>query len=360
MIIDRYLRKEILLSLTGVSMVLLLILISLRLIGILSEASTGELPIDYIVVLLALRNVSNLETVLPLGLFLGTLLALSRLYIDNEMAALAACGVGIGRVLRIVLLLSVGVAAVVGFLSLYASPWAEYQSQRIMDQGAADNEAHFISAGNFKDISGGNGVIYVQKVAPKGQRLDNVFVQNSQGADQAVISAASGRRYRDPASGAPYLELQDGYRYDGRPGQNDYTITRFAKHGVRLRETQVEATQTKRKAMPTLALWRAGTVADVAEIQWRLSSMLWVFVLAMIAVPLSYTSPRQGRYAKVFSAILIYIIYSNFLSVAKSWVEKGEISPWLGLWWVHAVMILMAVVLLQLRSGGRLSLGRRR
>lgn len=360
MIIDRYLRREILLSLVGVSMVLLIILISLRLIGILSEASTGALPVDYILVLLALRNVSNLETVLPLALFIGTLLALSRLYIDNEMTALAACGIGVGRILRTVMQVSVVVAGVVAVLALYASPWAELQSQHIMDKGAADKDAHFISAGNFKDISGGNGVIYVQKVMPSGQGLENVFVQNNQQVGNTVISAASGRRYYDAANGVSYLELQNGYRYDGTPGQADYTVTHFAKHGVRLREETVPASATKRKAMPTLSLWRKGTVADIAEIQWRLSSVIWVFVLAMVAVPLSHTSPRQGRYAKIFSAILIYIIYSNFLSMAKSWMVNREISPLLGLWWVHALMVLLAVIMLQLRAGGRLSLGRRK
>ncbi len=360
MIIDRYLRREILLSLVGVSLVLLLILISLRLLGILTEAATGALPVNYILVLLALRNISTLVTVLPLALFLGTLLALSRLYIDNEMTALAACGIGVGRILRTVMLFATAVAVVVGFLSLYASPWAELQSQHIMDKGAADNAAHFISAGNFKDIGGGDGVIYVHKVTPPGQELDNVFVQSGQQADSVVISAARGRRYRAPGSGVAYLELQDGLRYDGTPGQANYTVTRFARYGVRLPATQVSASQTKRKAMPTLRLWRQGSVGDIAEIQWRLSSVIWVFVLAMIAVPLSQTSPRQGRYAKIFGAMLIYIIYSNVLSVAQSWVADGTVPPLLGLWWVHVLMVLVAVILLQLRAGGRLSLGWRR
>ncbi|HKK04818.1 MAG TPA: LPS export ABC transporter permease LptF [Gammaproteobacteria bacterium] len=355
MIIDRYVAREILLTLVGVTIVLLLILFSARLVAILADAASGNLPVNYIMVLLALRNISNLVTVLPLALFLAVLLALSRMYIDNEMTVLAACGIGVGRIVRTVLVFAVVMAVVVGFLSLYAAPWAEFHSQRLMDQGAAESEVYGITAGSFHDIGGGGGVMYAQGISDDRQDLHNVFLQ-SDAERHSVISAAAGRRYRDPRTGARYLEVEDGYRYDGHPGEKDYIVTRFKKQGVRIREPAVTPTSTMRKAMTTRALWRAGGPSNLAEIQGRISDGLWVIVLALIAVPLSYTSPRQGRYAKIFSAILIYIIYSNFLGVARSWIEKGELSPVIGLWWVHVLLLLFALALLGVRSGGRLNL----
>lgn len=358
-IIDRYLAREILLTLVGVTIVLLLILFSARLVAILADAASGNLPVNYILVLLALRNISNLVTVLPLGLFLAILLALSRLYIDNEMTVLAACGVGIGRVVRTVLIFAVFMAVVVGFLSLYAAPWAEFHSQRLMDRGAAESELYGFTAGSFHDIGAGGGVMYAQGISDNRRDLHNVFLQ-SDDERHSVIAAEAGRRYRDPRTGARYLEVENGYRYDGSPGEKDYVVTHFKKQGVRIREPAASPTSTMRKAMTTAALWRAGGPSNLAEIQARISDALWVIVLSLIAVPLSYTSPRQGRYAKIFSAILIYVIYSNFLGVARSWIEKGDLSPTIGLWWVHGLLLLFALVLLEFRSGGRFNLRRKR
>jgi len=58
-------------------------------------------------------------------------------------------------------------------------------------------------------------------------------------------------------------------------------------------------------------------------------------VLTLVAVPLSRLRPRQGRYARVGLAIVIYFVYSNLLSAAKVWVEKGDLPPTVGVWWVR-------------------------
>ena len=72
---------------------------------------------------------------------------------------------------------------------------------------------------------------------------------------------------------------------------------------------------------------------------------LAAIVLAMLAVVLSRTTPRQGRFGKLFTAILAYIIYSNLLLVAQTWLQRGTIPPWLGLWWVHLLFATAALVL---------------
>ena len=90
---------------------------------------------------------------------------------------------------------------------------------------------------------------------------------------------------------------------------------------------------------------------EKAELQWRIAMPLATILLAALAVPLSRTGPRQGRFAKLFIAVVIYALYMNFLAVARSWVEHDKILPALGLWWVHASLLLLIAVLM-LRQGG--------
>ena len=63
---------------------------------------------------------------------------------------------------------------------------------------------------------------------------------------------------------------------------------------------------------------------DVAEFQWRLSTPLSALLLALLAIPLSRSKPRQGRYARMLAALVIYAVYFNLLDVGRTWVELGE------------------------------------
>jgi lipopolysaccharide export system permease protein len=74
-------------------------------------------------------------------------------------------------------------------------------------------------------------------------------------------------------------------------------------------------------------------------------------ILALIAVPLSRSQPRQGRYGKLAIGLLVFIIYFNLLSAGKAWLEQGTVSGTVGLWWVHALMFSFALALLGLQNG---------
>ncbi len=72
--------------------------------------------------------------------------------------------------------------------------------------------------------------------------------------------------------------------------------------------------------------------------QWRMSTPISALLLALAAIPLSRSRPRQGRYAKMLLAIGIYAIYFNLLDVSRSWVEQGSLSF---IWWVPGALALL-------------------
>lgn len=92
---------------------------------------------------------------------------------------------------------------------------------------------------------------------------------------------------------------------------------------------------------------------EKAELQWRISIPLAALILAMLAVPLSYASPREGRFAKIALAIVIYIPYANLLVLCRKWISSGSLPSWIGLWPVHLCMLGLLVFLLARRLGWR-------
>lgn len=349
MVIDRYILREILYTFLVVLFVLFIIFLSNRFVRILADASAGDLANELVLTMLGMKVLGALVIILPLGLFMAVLLGLSRLYKDSEMVALTACGVSVRRIYRSVIALALAVAAVVAVVSFYVAPWAEEQSYRLRDAQEAQPLLSGLGAGRFAEPAGADGVMYFERAADDGLMYD-VFLQQHGRDGEVVLSAQRGRRWQDE-SGAQYLILLDGYRYDGMPGDAAFRIVKFEQHAVRIEARDVAPSLRKQRARPTRELFGADDAVAVAELQWRISMPLSVLFLSLLAVPLSRTSPRQGKYSKLFVAVLIYLIYSNLLGVSNSWVARGRLAPEVGMWWVHAAL-LCSIWLLFVRQYG--------
>ncbi|GAB6040048.1 LPS export ABC transporter permease LptF [Endothiovibrio diazotrophicus] len=345
-VIDRFLLRELLLTLSAVVGVLLLILISNRLVHFLADVAAGQLPNDVIFTMLALKGLQYLALLLPMGFYLALLLVLGRMYRDNEMAALAACGVGNPRLLRPVL----GAAGLIFLLVLYMtmrlSPWAARTVEDIEREAARSSEVTGVAAGRFKESPSGNRIFYVERMSRDQQEMSNLFIHAVKGGGITSIQSPERATLEvDEATGDRYLVMENGYIYEGTPGSADYRIIRYQRHRVLIEESRLPREgHYDREARSVEELLAAAEPPDVAELQWRFSVALSLLLLALLAVPLARLQPRQGRYGKLGVALLTYLIYTNVLTVARKLVEREGVPTWIGLWWVH--LLLGAIVLL--------------
>lgn len=105
----------------------------------------------------------------------------------------------------------------------------------------------------------------------------------------------------------------------------------------------------KLQSMSTAALWKSDSPRERANLHWRFSLPVLVLVVAILAVPLSRTNPRQGRYAKMIPAVLLYIIYLVALQGVRGAIEDGKIEHAWAIWLVHPPFLILGLLLL----GGR-------
>jgi lipopolysaccharide export system permease protein len=354
LIIHRYMLKEIGETFLGVTLLLLLIFLSGTFVRILAEAADGDYPAKIVLSLFALKAVGNMVLILPVSLFLGVMLALGRLYKDSEMAAMTACAVGPNHVLRSVAKIAAFVAVIVAVLALYVGPHAEELGHRLLDQAQAKVEIEGIVPGRFTQNESGNQLIYAAAAGKGEKELLGVFAHQFKDGKLTLLTAKSAKTYMDKQSGHRYLLLRDGYRYEGTPGTSEYRTIHFAEHGLLLKTRPVVASTRRRNAIPSTTLAQSGVGADMAELQWRISTPISALLLALLAVPLSKTNPRAGRFGRLFVGIMLVVIYNNLLSVARSALGREEISPWIGMWWVHLLLAVLIFVLYrqQLRLRG--------
>ena len=345
MIVQRYVFREVLQSFTAVLGILMLIYVSTRFVRILTEAAAGYISSELIFELLLLKLLSSVVLLLPLALFLGILLGLGRLYVDSEIVAMFASGIGLRRIGAGLLALIGLVTIVDAVLSFQVSPTVAALQESLRSKARHESEITWIAPGRFKSFGGGDQVIYVESVSADRSAMEKVFVHVRQAAQQHVLIAERAFLQVDVKAGERFMILEDGHRYSGSPGQVNFVITYFERHAVRLDGRDADDTAAKLEAIPTRELWQSPSVGHTAELQWRASLPLSSLLLGILAMPLSRTSPRHGKYARFFTAVVIYFVYNNALGIAQKLVERGELNPWIGVWPVHLAIVLTTALM---------------
>lgn len=357
---DRYLCREAGAASLAVFLVLFVVMAANRSIDYLAEAAGGEIAAGAVAVLMGLQILRYLGVVVPAALFIGMVLAMGRLYRDSELPVLAACGVGPARIMRGLAYLALPVAGGVFWLSAYVAPWASHQAEVYTEQAARTVDLGSFREGRF--ISGGGvGTLYAGGSASDdadGQRLQEVFVRVQEGAREIMVRAAWAKQVFEQETGNRYLVFGDGYRYDGKPGQSDWVVTSFERHGLLVDTREPVSVERDREGSATADLINSGQLEDLAEVHWRISMPIMVVVLTMMSVPLAKAEPRDGRYGKLLSAVLVYVGYFQLLTMGREWLEDGQTPAALGLLWVHVAVLGGALIWTRYRFGSRWSVKR--
>ncbi len=331
---QRYVLREVMQTWLAVTGVLVAILVSNQMSRVLGQAAENEYGRGVVLDLIALGAVMYLSVIVPVGLLLAVVLTLGRMYHDSEMAALQACGFGPARLLAPLYCFAALIALGLAWLVFVQVPRADAQVQLLRTSAIKEAQFGQLDAGRFRSFSGGEAVFYAERVDQEGV-LHNVFVQRETDG-RIEVALAETATYSKAPQGTHLVTLFNGRRYEGVPGQQDFRVIEFREHGIPIAAPPEYQGSLDPDTKPTRALLGSSAPSDIAQLQFRTSTPLMALVLTLIAVPLSRLRPRQGRYARVGFAIVVYFVYSNLLSAAKIWIEKGILPPQLGVWWVHA------------------------
>jgi lipopolysaccharide export system permease protein len=283
LIINRAYIREVAQTGAAVTIMIAGIFIVVRLVRFLSKAASGEIPVDSIFLLLALKVVTFMDLILPLTLYAAILIVISRWIRDNEFTVLQACGFGLYQLLKPTLVLVVAVSAMVAAFSFYLTPRAIAYTNRIMEEAKTRTEISGVVPGVFSDRQG-RGVYYVENISPDGKTLENVFVYGKTPGKEDVVVAKDGYQYVDEQTGDRFLVLRNGTRYEGVPGQADYTVLEYQTYALRIK-TKVEfKATTSVKSMSTTALLHSKDPKAIPEWHWRMSKPVSVPILAILAL----------------------------------------------------------------------------
>lgn len=349
LLIERHLTRQFAESVFAVAVVLLLVTLGALFADLISEIAKGKVPAGLLLSQLGLRSIRFITLVLPLALFLGLLISISRMYAESEMAVLASVGMGPQRLWKPLLLVSLPIMLVVGLASLWLAPLSASRAKEMIEVANRSFLIAGLEPGRFVELPGKGGVLYVTELTPDGTRFKQLFVQRENEGRVDIITAHEGS-LNLIGDTERYLRLKDGFRVEGAIGSRDFRMMRFETNDVRVPDRENDNKADDLAADSTVDLARSGKPMAIAEVNWRFAMPLFVGILAVFAMPLARSEPRQPQYGLILFALLVYLVGMILLLLGTSLIGSGKMPSWLGLWWVHLPMLVFAFWLF-LRDG---------
>jgi lipopolysaccharide export system permease protein len=346
LILDRHLLRQVATPSFLVFAVLLVIFVGYSLSRFLTQADAGLLTSIEVATLTLLKALIAVEVLLPIGLYFGLLLGLGKLHSDSEIIALHAGGVSELRLLRPVLTLALPLALLIVFLSMYVRPWAYTQTYNMLAIAEASSDVDRISEGQFyltrkSPVPGEDGIqgpdqeraVFIEKISPQ-QQLERVFIRTRTGNELQVITSPTGLLLEQESTDFHRLELNDA-RIVKRVEDGPDLYAQIGDFRIKVPIDAPEPPRYRSKMVASDTLATSTNPKDRAEFQWRLSTSVTTLLLALLAVPLSRSKPRRGKYAKLLMAFVIYAAYYNLIEVNQTWIKQ---QATLYIWWTPALL----------------------
>ena len=355
MIINRYLSREILAPLATICVVLVIIFAGYSTVRYLPAAAAGMMTGKTVLILVFLKIIVALEVLIPITLFLSTIMALGRMHAESEIIAMEACGLSERTILLTVLRISLLLAILVAGLSLYVRPWAYEKGYWLKADAKINFDFSRLRPGRFHEIGESKDVIFLEEIDPQNKGAKGIFIQQYDGTDRKITHAREARQETNPATGRKIIVLSDGYHYQLKESGSKSEVVHFQNFHLSLTPKPVDSIKYRQKSASTLSLARSTANEDKAEFQWRISTGFSTILLGLLGIPFGRTAPRRGKYAKTFVAVMVFALYYNMTVIAKTWMEQGLVGSFPGIWWPQMILVALLLFLLKRKTSGNLS-----
>ncbi|MFH4415863.1 MAG: LPS export ABC transporter permease LptF [Neisseriaceae bacterium] len=352
MIYRRQTIKELSASFIGTFFILLIILFSIQLVNLLGQVARGVMSLSLFTGALAVALVDLLPFLLCITCFISILKVFSRYWIDSEMVIWSASGLKLKNWINPVLFFATPFILLLFVLTLYVLPVVHKKSFEYTQLVKAKPSLSFIEPGVFLPIH--NGVIFLEDFNRRTNELNSFFSHEvDTGSPKFEITLAK-KGVIQLKDGGIKMTLWDARRYLGYPNQADFSVFDIPKAEYYVQTNQASADgvnlAAQKDSLTTASLWHSKDPLLQGTLMWRFSLPIAAFVLALLAIPLSYRNNRSNRNYNIVIAILFFFLYQNGLIWLRNLVVQGHIGWFTALCTLPIAMLLVTYFLFHYRS----------
>jgi len=357
-IISRYLIWNLLLVLTSITFIIVLMVFGNQFVLTVQESVEHGIPFKELMPIVSLNMLRDIPIILSLSLFLSIIVSISQLYKNSEAVVMNSIGIGDKNFIDLIKPIVFISFIVVFILSIYLVPWAKQQKSITEDKTFNASEFSFITEGKFEKFKNGEIIFYASESEISknsgDQDMEEIFIYSSNNGKPIIVLASEATKYVDSESKSIYLRLKRGVRYEGLPSDVNINILDFDQYDLEIVSGEVKKAilnVSKIEERTSIDLIKVGGFLANAELQWRISQPISILLLSVLGVFLGKTSPRSGKGFNLLIGIVFFMLYNNALLVAKSAIENDQLSPLIGMWSIHLLLLLILIIFYQFRQG---------
>jgi len=357
-IISRYLLRSLIVFFFAITFIIGLIVFGNQFVLTVQESVTFGIPIKELMPLVGFNMLRDIPIILTLSLFLSIIITISQLYKNSEAVVMNSIGLGDKNFMNLIKPIVFFTFIIIFYLTIFAVPWAKQQKSYAEDETVNASEFSFITEGKFESFKNGEIVFYASESKVNDivgeQNMEEIFIYALDNENPVIVLASEAKKYTDAKSNSIYLRLKNGTRYEGLPSDANINILNFEKYDLEIVSGDVQksiSSFSEIEEKNTIDLLREGGLKANAEIQWRISQPISVLILSIFGVFLGKSSPRSGKGINLIIGVVIFMIYNNALLVAKNAIESGQLSPLIGMWSIHLLVLLILIIFYQFRQG---------
>ena len=357
-LISNYLLRNLIIFFFAITFIIALVVFGNQFVLTVQESVQHGIPIQELMPLVGLNMLRDIPIIIVLSLFIAIIITISQMYKNSEAIVMNSIGIGDKSFISAIQPVIATLFIVVFILSIFAVPWAKQQKSIAEDKTLNASEFSFITEGKFETFKNGNIVFYASESdnidSANEQNMEEIFIYALVNENPIIVLASKATKYIDKVSKNIYLRLNDGVRYQGLPGSNNVNIINFELYDFEIVSGEVqksisEFSEIEEKS--TFELIKEGGLLANAEVQWRLSQPISILILSILGVYLGRTSPRTGKGINILIGLVFFMLYTNGLLIAKSSIENNELSPFVGLWIIHLLIVIFLIIFYQFREG---------
>ena len=356
--IAKYIMRNLVAYFFVIAFIIGLVVFGNQFVLTVQESIDRGIPFQELMPIVSFNMIRDVPVILVLSIFLAVIITISQLYRNSEAIVMNSIGMGDRNFISLIQPIVIFSFIIVFFLSVFAVPWAKQQKSIAEDETKNASEFSFITEGKFETFKQGDIVFYASESntvdTNSDQNMQEIFIYAIDNGKPVIVLAEEATKYIDDEGKSIYLRLRDGIRYQGLPSNENINILNFDLYDLEIVSGEIHksiSNFSEIEEKSTLDLMKEGGLLANAEIQWRFSQPISILIFSILGVFLGKTSPRTGKGINILIGIVFFILYNNGMLVAKTAIERGELSPIIGIWGVHLLLLLLLILFYQFRQG---------
>ncbi len=288
---------------------------------------------------------------LPMSAMMGVTIGFARLSSDSEILALKASGISIFQILPPVIIVVSLIALLTSYFSIKLIPLSEIGMKQLTYQLLKEKINEGVKEHVFTEALG-EVVVYIDKIEKSTGEWQNVWVSDTRGVKNPIITMAStGSMTSNISNMEVSILLRNGSLH--RPGNESAQIIEFEQYQINIplkpptgKATTLKKTALSMQELKDGALRATGEESKnkyLIEAHKRLVLPIGCLIIGLIGLPLGLQA-RPGKKAIGLQAgLAIFVIYYIFFTFGKTLAEEGVLPVAIAMWTPNLIFFLLAL-----------------